>query len=197
MRARPAETAEGEETGLARDESRNTGRECTAERGAEGGGGSAVQELGADKAGQGETVRGRDTCICIRTDAPPKASRNETSTKSVFLGRNAPESVARPIVSSSRPDSMPQRAERGKGRLHEREHDREGHEKGRDIERDRRRMTHGRAECDGERSAVGRFGRYRYRLSVLRSTGTKIRSTGGDGLYAVEQRAGFSPNRTA
>ena len=32
-----------------------------AERGAEGGGESAVQELGADKAGQGETVRGRDS----------------------------------------------------------------------------------------------------------------------------------------
>ncbi|RHT49096.1 hypothetical protein DXB50_08095 [Butyricicoccus sp. OM04-18BH] len=53
-------------------------------------------------------------------------------------------------------------------------------------------MTHGRAECDGERSAVGRFGRYRYRLSVLRSTGNKnTGQQGGDGLYAVEQRAGF------
>ena len=53
-------------------------------------------------------------------------------------------------------------------------------------------MTHGRAECDGERSAVGRFGRYRYRLSVLRSTGNKnTGQQGGNGLYAVEQRAGF------
>lgn len=101
----PAETAEGEETGLAGAKAGTQdghARQSAALRAAAR---APCRSLARTRPGRARPSADATACICIRTDAPPKASRNETSTKSVFLGRNDPESAARPLVSSNRPDS--------------------------------------------------------------------------------------------
>lgn len=64
-----------------------------------------MQELGADKAGQGETVRSRNR-LHLHEDgraAEGEQERNEYEKRA--FGEKYPESAARPLVSSSRPDS--------------------------------------------------------------------------------------------